>query len=78
MKVIRFIKEKIRFCIALVRRRCQTDIWEYCHKEQYRIWRQNMECSNEPLSEFEQGMVVAYRKVQYELRKKCSEFGNDA
>lgn len=73
-KVFSWTKDGLR--LRHVRRRFRDEIWEFCHKEQFRIHYSEKE--SPPMSEYEQGMMVAYRKVQWEAKKKCSDFGNDA
>jgi hypothetical protein len=48
-------------------RETRDAIWEYCDKQQKRI-----EDSGTIMSEYEQGKFIAYREIQWELKRKCS------
>ena len=47
-------------------------IWDYCDKEQKRIDENENSFEGSGLSQFEQGLVIAYRHIQWEINKKCS------
>lgn len=49
-------------------------LWDYCDKEQrYLIGIDGKIEAND----FCRGMVTAFRKIQYEINSKCSEFKNE-
>lgn len=50
------------------------DVWDFCDKELKKIEEFEKEFrSEEDRCEYQQGMTVAYRKIQHLIRKKCSK-----
>lgn len=48
-------------------------IWDFCDQEQKRLFLLEEECS---VTDYNQGQILAFRKIQYEINKKCTDLLN--
>ena len=67
-------RESVENYVAEFERQNKTELqklWDYCESEQLRLIEIENECG---ITDFIQGEILAFRKIQYKINKKCSSF----